>query len=129
MKKLAYCGDRCDLCPRFRATQSDSPEDWKQARDIIAKVGWASPSCRPGGMGCGGCEDILNCEYGVKECCIERAIPNCGHCPEYPCARIEKVFRTTESREKQFQKFLTPEEYALLEKAFMEKRAAKWEGK
>ena len=90
--KMGYCGDNCDACPRYIATVSRSKEKLIEAMNLSKKVGWNLEKNDPELFKCKGCQDIESCEYGVKECCVEKNIENCGQCKSYPCHTIEKAF-------------------------------------
>lgn len=122
VKKIAYCGDNCSYCPKYIATLSGSIEKLNQAGLLMKKVGWRYNLVEPEKMKCEGCQDVEECEYGVKECCIERKIENCGMCIDYPCSKIEKAFEITELNIEKFKKILSNEEYELFRKAFFLKK-------
>jgi len=121
-KKIAYCGDCCAFCPRYIATLSGSGEKIKDVAFLMKKVGWRYNLDDPEKMKCEGCQDVEKCEYGVKECCIERNIENCGKCIDYSCSKIEKAFEITEINAEKFKKILSKEEYDLFRKAFFLKK-------
>ena len=121
-KKIAYCGDCCTYCLRFIATLSGNREKLKDVAFLMKKVGWRYNLDDPEKMKCEGCQDVEKCEYGVKECCIERNIENCGKCIEYPCSKIEKAFEITEINVEKFKTFLSKEEYDLFRIAFFQKK-------
>ena len=120
--KIAYCGDNCAYCPKYIATISGSIEKLNQAALIMEKVGWRYNLDDSEKNKCEGCQDVEECEYGVKECCIERNIENCGKCIDYPCSKIEKAFEITEINVEKFKKILSEEEYDLFRKAFFLKK-------
>ena len=120
--KLAYCGDRCDLCPRYIATKKNDIEELKNVAVLMQKVGWTYNLEDPLKMICHGCEDVESCEYQVKECCIERKIINCGKCNEYPCPKIQNAFDIASKNTEKFKNILTTVEYDSFLKAFFEKK-------
>ena len=122
IKKLAYCGDCCTFCPRFIATLSGSREKLKDVAYLMKKVGWHYSLDDLEENKCEGCQDVENCEYGIKECCIERNIKNCGKCIDYPCSKIEKAFRITAGYVDQFKNILSKEEYEIFRKAYFLKK-------
>ena len=122
MNKIAYCGDNCVYCPKFIATLSGSKEKLHQAAVLMSKVGWRYNLEDPEKNKCNGCQDVEECEYDVKKCCIERKIENCGKCSNYPCPKIEKAFEITEKNTEKFKNILSKEEYDLFRKAFFLKK-------
>ncbi|MFX1258907.1 MAG: DUF3795 domain-containing protein [Promethearchaeota archaeon] len=121
-KKLAYCGDCCTYCPRFIATLSGSRKKLKDVAFLMKKVGWHYNLDEPEKNKCEGCQDIENCEYGIKECCMERKIENCGKCIDYPCSKVENAFKITEGYVEKFRTILLKEEYELFRKAYFLKK-------
>ena len=111
--KLASCGDVCNLCPRYVATLSGNKEELKKVAILLKKVGWRDEIKPPEEMICHGCQDIEQCEYDVKECCMEKKIENCGRCTIYPCSKIENAFEITEVNAEKFKKILSKEEYEI----------------
>jgi len=120
--KLAYCGDNCSKCPRYVATLSGDIEKLKESAILMKKAGWGRDMSDIEGLKCLGCQDIESCEYGVKECCIERGIENCGQCVNYPCAQISKAFEITRGYAENFKSILSKEEYNIFHEAFFLKK-------
>jgi hypothetical protein len=120
--KIAYCGDCCDHCPRYTATLNGSMDKLKEAAILMKKVGWRHDIGTPEKMICNGCQDIESCEYGVKECCLEKNIENCGVCSDYPCSKIQNAFEITRINAEKFKKILSNKEYETFHKAFFLKK-------
>ena len=120
--KLAYCGDLCNECPRYIATLSGNKEKLRKVAFLMKKVNWRYDIESPEKMRCRGCEDIDSCEYGVKECCIEKGNNNCGECSDYPCSKIQNAFEITELNREKFRKILTEEEYKMFDIVFFSKK-------
>ena len=121
--KLAYCGDVCNLCPRYKATINESEEVFEELTELMVKVGWNLDKIdEPEKLKCLGCQDIEKCEYGVKECCIEKKISTCGQCSVYPCSQIKNAFEITKDYAEKFKKILTKDEYAMFNEAFFLKK-------
>ena len=93
---MAYCGLNCAKCPAFKATQADDQmmrakvaEEWSK---LFNKTIDASD------INCDGCltagrlfSHCAVCE--VRKCGTERELENCGHCNEYPCSRLNFIFK------------------------------------
>ncbi len=123
MLELAYCGDDCNLCPRYIATQSNSVEKLKEVAVLWEKVGWRQNNVPPEEMVCYGCVTVKKCIYDdIRKCAKEKGIANCGFCPDYPCGKIETVFSQTETYAKLCKKICSKEEYECLRKAFFSKK-------
>ena len=121
-KKIAYCGDCCTYCPKYITNLSGSRKEIKDVGYLMKRVGWRYNLDEPEKMKCRGCQDVEKCEYGVKECCIERKIENCGKCIDYPCSKIENAFEITEINVEKFKKILSKVEYEIFRKAFFLKK-------
>lgn len=119
---LAYCGNCCDLCPRYKATESGNIEDLKKVAILMKKVGWFFNLNNPEKMKCTGCQDINPCEYSIKECCIDRGIKNCSECNNYPCEKIRIAFKKTKKNAQKFKTLLSKEKYEIFNKAFFMKK-------
>jgi hypothetical protein len=94
--QIAFCGLRCTDCPAFIATASGN-EALKQS---LANT-WSTPEqpIYPEQIHCHGChalrdEDIImfGKECAVRKCGLEKNLPNCAHCNEYPCQKLEMPF-------------------------------------
>jgi hypothetical protein len=86
------------------------------------RVGWMKKDFPLEKVSCGGCQDIENCEYGIKECCIQHAIAHCGSCAQFPCGKINHALQITDSNMEKFRAILSVEEYSVFKRAFFEKR-------
>jgi hypothetical protein len=123
MIELAYCGDDCNLCPRYIATQSNNIEKLKEVAVLWKKAGWRENIVLPEEMVCYGCNTERKCIYDyIKKCALEKGIDNCGFCPNYPCEKIENVFFQTETYAKLCKENCSKKEYELLHKAFFLKK-------
>lgn len=129
---VAYCGDRCDLCPRYIATIKNDPEELKEVLILMRKVGWVSDNDTAEDMRCTGCHDIQNCEYEVKECCISKNIKSCAECNSYPCRTIKLAFVLTDENSKKFETLFSEEFYSIFNECFFQKENilnSIWEGR
>jgi hypothetical protein len=116
--RLACCGDDCNYCPRYTGAANNDKEILKRAAEIWYKIGWRDRVLSPGEMRCYGCLSVKNCAYGIKECCVERKIDNCGYCAEMPCGRLKEMFRRNK-KYREISKTLLPEkEYEIFKMAF-----------
>jgi hypothetical protein len=122
IKKIAYCGDNCAYCPKYSSNLIGTKEKLRHVALVMKKVGWRYNLDEPEKMSCEGCQDVEECEYGIKECCLERNIENCGKCVDYPCPIIEKAYEITETNAERFKKILSKEDYEIFRKAFFLKK-------
>lgn len=121
--KLAYCGDLCNECPRYIATLKNDYDEFKKVAFLMKKVGWRYDLDVVENMRCNGCQDVENCEYSVKECCLEKNINSCGECTVYPCLKLNQAFKITRANTEKFKTILTKEEYNIFARAFFSKQA------
>ena len=120
--KTGFCGDVCELCPRYMATRSGDPSQLDAVAELYRRLGLRDESVVSEELRCLGCTDNPSCVHGVRECALERKVVHCGACPEYPCARIEKAFELSAHYEALCREKASAEEYAILKRAFFEKR-------
>ena len=123
MLELAYCGDDCNLCPRYLASRSNSIEKLKEVAALWKKAGWRDSIVPPEKMVCYGCTTVRWCRYDdIRKCAKTKGIVNCGLCSNYPCGKIEEVFSKTEIYAKLCKKNCSQKEYDILHKAFFSKK-------
>ncbi len=121
-KNIAYCGDNCAYCPKYSANLIGGKKKKREVALVMKKVSWRYNLDEPERMRCEGCQDVEICEYGIKECCIEKKVENCGKCVDYPCPTIEKAFEITEKNVERFKKILSSEDYEIFRKAYFLKK-------
>jgi len=125
MLKLAFCGDDCNACPRYIATQSSNVERLKEVAEMWKRAGWRDTIVPPEEMLCHGCASVKWCRYDdIRKCAQEKGIDNCGQCGNYPCAEIEEVFEQTKSYAKDSKARCSKkkEDYECLHRAFFSKK-------
>lgn len=123
MPNIGYCGDDCDLCPRFIATKSNDREKLKEAAILWKKVGLNVQIVTPEEMICNGCASLEKCHYNdIRDCAREKEISNCGKCNAYPCDKINRVFEKTIAYDQQCKEACTSSDYERLKKAFFLKK-------
>jgi uncharacterized protein DUF3795 len=123
MSYIGYCGDNCELCPRYIATKSNDREKLQEAAILWKKVGLNDQIVTPEEMICNGCATLDNCHYSdIRECVRDKEISNCGKCIDYPCDKINGVFETTRFYEQQCKETCASDDYERLKKAFFSKK-------
>lgn len=120
--KKGFCGDVCELCPRYTATQSGNPERLDTVAGLYRRLGWRDESVTPVELRCLGCTENPSCALGVRDCAQERKVDHCGICGDYPCGRIDRAFELSARYEALCRERSSTEEYAVLKKAFFEKK-------
>ena len=123
MLKLAFCGNDCNLCPRYTATQSGNLKQLKVVAEIWRIAGWREASVSPEEMVCYGCSLVDRCRHGIRECALEKGVDNCGTCRDYPCEKVLTAFEKSELHAKGLREKLTKDDYEILRKAFFSKKA------
>ena len=120
--KLAYCGNRCDLCPKYLARTTNDDVKLRNVALLMQKAGWPHDLDNLDDNKCNGCQDIETCEYGLKECCLENNLRNCGECSRYPCDLVEHAFEVTQKNAELFKHRFNREEYEVMRKSFFLKK-------
>lgn len=121
--KLAACGNDCDHCPRFIATQSNEKSKLEEVARLWHRAGYRDKIVLPEAMACNGCIESIWCRYGIRGCTIERGVSNCGECEDYPCEDILKAVEQALAFAEKIKDAASEEDYRRLNKAFFCKRA------
>jgi len=120
---IGICGDNCLSCPRYVSTQSGSPEKWEEVKKLWVRLGLRDPAFPAQEMTCYGCKPENKCVYSeLRACANERTIENCGTCQRYPCGLINAAFQKSEMFHSHAARVCTPNEIAMLKKAFFSKK-------
>ena len=122
MLEIGCCGDICEICPRYTATQSSDEKRLREVADMWQVVGWRDRVVSPEELTCHGCESLSHCDLGIRDCVLEKNIKNCGECLEYPCARLLDIFENNEKEADICQAQFTANDYQLFQKAFFSKK-------
>jgi len=95
-KIVAMCGLFCDDCIAFSATQKND----NNLREKVVEA-WSTEEepLRLEDADCDGCiagkrlhSFFRICEVG--ECGLQRNIENCAYCNDFPCGKLEKLWRS-----------------------------------
>lgn len=123
MANIGYCGDNCELCPRFIGTKNNDVEKLKEAAILWAKVGLHDGIFPPKKMVCNGCATFKECHSNnIRECARGKGISSCGKCWEYPCDQINAVFDNTNFYAEQCKEKCDAKDYQWLHNAFFCKK-------
>jgi hypothetical protein len=93
---IAYCGLVCNDCPAFIATENNDEAHKYRISQEWSRTGY---NINPEEISCKGCstgsETMFKfCkECKIRQCGIDKAIPNCAHCDGFPCSKIEDFFK------------------------------------
>jgi hypothetical protein len=96
-RMIAFCGIPCDECGTFQATRNNDD----QKRVEVARL-WSEKfkaDIKPEDINCDGCHSeggnlfshCTVCE--IRSCGREKNIPNCAHCDEYVCEKLQNFFQ------------------------------------
>lgn len=88
---IAACGLDCSQCEAYLATQAD---DEAAKQTVLEKWSQLYGPMSIDNITCDGCM-VLNARHGgycadcpVRACSLERSLPNCAVCSDYPCDKI-----------------------------------------
>jgi len=119
---MGYCGDVCDYCPRYIATQSGDKNKLEEVAILWHKAGARPKILTAEEMICHGCFSDKACQFGIAQCASEKGISNCGECSNYPCAILKSRFEHIPTISEAWKSACTKEEYELIYKAFWQKK-------
>ena len=92
---VSHCGLLCGECGAYAATQNDDDvrrgevaREWSRMYDA---------ELSPADINCDGCTSdgrlfrhATVCE--IRKCARARGVPNCAHCEDYACERLQGLF-------------------------------------
>lgn len=96
-KIVSFCGLICSECPAFLATQNNSDDERKEVAEKWSVLYKAN--LKPEDINCDGClaegKRLIGycriCE--IRKCGREKKVVNCGHCLDYPCGKLDQIFK------------------------------------
>ncbi len=94
---ISHCGLRCDECAAYKATRADD-----DAMRIQVAEKWSiqyRSDIKPEDIDCEGClsggDKVFShchvCE--IRKCGMERGVPNCAHCQDYVCSKLDSFLQ------------------------------------
>ncbi len=94
---IAFCGLACHECGAYLATINDDNE--KRAEVAQAWSKQFKTEIKPENINCDGCQSESGrlfsychvCE--IRKCGMLKAVQNCAHCADYPCDKLDWVFK------------------------------------
>ena len=123
MNIIGICGDNCEYCPRYIATQNGRIEDLENVKELWVRLGLRAPDFPVKDMTCHGCKPENKCAYTELRACVSaKGHENCGLCDDYPCTLINSSFDKSEKLKSLANKVCTQEEMDILHKAFFLKK-------
>ncbi|MEW6664283.1 MAG: DUF3795 domain-containing protein [Thermodesulfobacteriota bacterium] len=120
---IGICGDDCQVCPRYLATQNGSSEEFEKVKELYVRLSLRDPDFPPQDLACYGCNPENKCAYGeLRACACEKEVDNCGLCNGYPCGLILEAFKKSQKLHSLVARVCTPKEVGTLKKAFFSKK-------
>lgn len=95
-KIIAMCGLVCDDCIAFLATQRD---DDKMRQKAVEAWSTKEEPLKLEDINCDGCTvgkrlHTFCSVCDVRICGLERGIENCAYCNDFPCEKLENLWRS-----------------------------------
>lgn len=86
MHNMGCCGADCDACKARKATSAGDLKELAQIAADNERGGFILPSR----LRCTGClkpgaKSVICMECRIRMCAMERGVPHCGFCGEFPC--------------------------------------------
>ncbi|MBN1177096.1 MAG: DUF3795 domain-containing protein [Dehalococcoidales bacterium] len=122
MDNIGYCGDDCNQCPRYLATQSGDEERFKKVAEMWRTVGWRYTLEPPQKQVCYGCDSLEICEPGIRDCVMAKGLDSCGKCADYPCEKLVRIFENNRREAAICKKKFSKEDYEIFQRAFFDKK-------
>ncbi len=121
---MAYCGSRCDLCPRYEATIAGDINRLTELADLWYRCGWRDEILSPKDMKCGGCYPEIWCRYEIPTCAAAHNVENCGLCEEYEtCVTLKDMFTRNTDYRNHCEATCSREEFEMLKNTCFSKQA------
>ena len=123
MQNLGVCGDDCNFCPRFIATQGGSIEELKKVAVLWHRTGLRDKVISAEEIACHGCPSSKRCAFeDLKKCAEREKVRNCGECEDYPCDKLNSIFGQMETFSRRCRAICSDAEYQQFQKAFFSKK-------
>jgi len=121
---IGICGDDCNFCPRYVATQNGNDAELEKTRKLWVRLGLRDSTFTAQDMACYGCKPENRCAYSeLRACANNKLIENCGLCNEYPCELLNTALEASETLQQKIDSVCTPDEMEAIKKAFLSKRS------
>nr|MDK2851536.1 hypothetical protein [Candidatus Cloacimonadota bacterium] len=97
MKELSPCGFNCSACEAYIATQRNDLEILSKHQKSFEEHFGQKISLEE--LKCEGCMSPSNkkisfcAECDIRRCAINRMMPNCAYCPDFPCAKGKEIWQ------------------------------------
>ena len=112
---LAYCGSRCDLCPRYQATMAGDEGRLAELAELWYRCGWRDEILPGEEMTCTGCHPAMWCRYNIPACAVAHQVPHCGACENYQfCETVQDMFARNAAYKDQCEAVCSAAEFEML---------------
>jgi hypothetical protein len=122
MLKIGFCGDDCNYCPRYLATEKGDAEQFKKVAAMWRTVGWRITDEPPEKLACRGCASLEIYELGIRDCAVTKGIDSCGNCVEYLCEKLVSIFENNKKQAAVCREKFSKEDCELFQRAFFDKK-------
>lgn len=120
---IGICGDNCEYCPRYLATQSSSKIELEKVKDLWIRLGLRNKEFSVEDMVCHGCRPENRCAYQeLYDCVKTKGLKNCGLCDDYPCKLMTTAFNKSDRLKTKAMRVCESAEMEILQKAFFSKK-------
>lgn len=100
---MAFCGLDCTGCPVRIATRKDDDSLRRETAKQVNEEFDADFS--PEDINCEGCKSKgIKISYWdeceIRKCAVEGELENCGLCDDYPCGKLDEIFKSSPEAKK-----------------------------
>ena len=94
---IAFCGLACHECGALLATENNDNEQRAEVAKLWSKL--FKTKIQPDDINCDGCLSeggrlFSHCNVcEIRDCGMDKEVLNCGYCNEYPCEKLDFVFK------------------------------------
>lgn len=115
---ITLCGDNCIECPRYKGK---TKEELEKVAELWYNIGWMDKIVSADEIKCTGCSSHKQCTFKLVGCIKEHKISKCNQCTEYPCNKIEDMFKRSKEYKIKCKEVCSDSEYKMVERAFFHK--------
>ena len=88
---VAFCGLACTDCPVYIATQADDYDALEELLPQMSEGLTLEDAVCDGCLAVGGRLRVDSQHCPIRACAHARGLPNCAHCDEYVCDKLESI--------------------------------------
>lgn len=120
--ELTCCGFRCDLCQAYKKNIHEHDQTSLLSDKWHEYFGFRIPADQ---ISCDGClssdpetSELIDKACPVRPCVINKQIPNCAYCEEFPCDKLQSRFVIFEEKEKELNRPIPEADYLIAIKPY-----------